>query len=55
MRQAMTAADFAAANSNWAFRRHVLERRDLGYTAFMQHLLSAEDWTFLQQMDAETA
>ncbi|MCR5890790.1 hypothetical protein LRS06_23990 [Hymenobacter sp. J193] len=55
MRQAMTAAGFAAANSSWAFRRHVLERRDLGYAAFMQQLLSVEDWTFLQQMDAETA
>ena len=55
MRQAMTAAGFAAANSSWAFRRHVLERRDLGYAAFMQQLLSADDWAFWQQQDDETA
>lgn len=55
MRQAMNAAGFAAASSNWAFRRHVLERRDLGYAAFMQQLLSAEDWAFLQQQGDETA
>ncbi|MET4109036.1 hypothetical protein [Hymenobacter sp. UYP22] len=54
MHQAMTVAGFAAANSSWAFRRHVLERRDLGYTAFMQQQLSAEDWAFLQQQDAES-
>jgi hypothetical protein len=29
MRQAMTAAGFAAANRSWSFRRHVLERRGL--------------------------
>ena len=40
MRQAMATAGFAAAGSSWAFRRHVLERRDLGYAAFMQQLLS---------------
>jgi hypothetical protein len=54
MRQAMTAASFAAANSSWAFRYHVLERRDLGYAAFMQQLLSAKDWAFWQQQDDET-
>jgi hypothetical protein len=55
MRQAMATAGFAAAGSNWAFRRHVLERRDLGYAAFMQQLLSAEDWAFWQQQDDESA
>ena len=55
MRQAMTAAGFAAASSNWAFRRHVLERRDIGYAAFMQQLLSAEDWAYWQQQDGESA
>jgi hypothetical protein len=39
----MAAAGFAAANSSWVFRRHALERRDVGYTAFMKHQLSAED------------
>ncbi len=55
MRQAMAAAGFAAAGSNWAFRRHVLERRDLGYAAFMQQLLSAEDWAFWQQQEDQAA
>ena len=55
MRQAMGTAGFAAASSNWAFRRHVLERRDLGYAAFMQQQLSAQDWAFWQQQDAEVA
>ncbi len=53
MRQAMATAGFAAAGSNWAFRRHVLERRDLGYAAFMQQLLLAEDWAFWQQQEDE--
>ncbi len=55
MRQAMATAGFAAAGSNWAFRRHVLERRDLGYAAFMQQHLSAPDWAFWQQQDDESA
>ena len=55
MRQAMASAGFAAAGSSWAFRRHALERRDRGYAAFMQQLLSAEDWAFWQQQDDETA
>ena len=55
MRQAMATAGFAATGSNWAFRRHVHERRDLGYAAFMQQLLSAEDWAFWQQQENETA
>lgn len=49
MRQAMASAGFAAAGSNWAFRRPALERRDSGYAAFMQQQLSAEDWAFWQQ------
>jgi hypothetical protein len=44
-----------AANSNGAFRRHVLGCRDLGYAAFMQLLLWAEDRAFGQQPDDETA
>lgn len=55
MRQAMATAGFAAAGSSWAFRRHALERRDLGYAAFMQQHLLAQDWDFWQQQDAESA
>ncbi|MEJ7664288.1 MAG: hypothetical protein WKG07_34580 [Hymenobacter sp.] len=55
MRPAMATAGFAAAGSSWAFRRHVLERRDLGYAAFMQQLLSAQDWAFWQQQEDQAA
>lgn len=55
MRQAMATAGFAAAVNNWAFRRHLLERCDLGYAAFMQQILSAEDWIFWQQQEDEVA
>lgn len=55
MRQAMTTAGFAAAGSSWAFRRHALERRNLGYAAFMQQNLSAHDWAFWQQQVAASA
>jgi hypothetical protein len=55
MRQAMASAGFAAAGSSWAFRRHALERRDLGYAAFMQQHLSAPDWAFWQQQETESA
>lgn len=53
MQQAMAAAGFAAARNSWAFRRHVLERHDVGYVAFMKELLSAEDWAFCQQQEQE--
>ena len=55
MRQAMASAGFTAAGSSWAFRRHALERRDIGYAAFMQQQLSAEDWAFWQQQEPEPA
>ena len=54
MRQAMARAGFAAAGS-WAFRRHALERRDLGYAAFMQQHLSAHDWAFWHQQETASA
>ena len=52
-RKATTTASFLAAGSNWAFRLHVLERRDLGYVDFMQQLLLAEDWALWQQQKDE--
>ena len=51
----MATAGFAAAGSSWAFRRHALERHDLGYAAFMQQQLSAQDWAFWQQQETEAA
>ncbi|MET4109003.1 ketosteroid isomerase-like protein [Hymenobacter sp. UYP22] len=45
----MATACGAAAGSNWALRRHVFERCFLGDAAFMQQLLSADDWALWQQ------
>ena len=51
----MAPAGFVAAGSSWAFRRHVLERRDRGgYAAFMQQLLPAVDWAFWQHSNRRT-
>ena len=44
MRQAMERDGFEKSKSCLPLRRHALERRDIGYEAFMQSLLSAEDW-----------
>lgn len=51
-RQAMEKGGFAGAKSSLALRRHALERRNVGYSAFMQAILSPEDWTFEQQQRA---
>lgn len=51
-RQAMEKGGFAGAKSSLALRRHALERRDVGYSAFMQAILSPEDWDFEQQRAA---
>jgi hypothetical protein len=51
-RQAMEKGGFAGAKSSLALRRHALERRDVGYSAFMQAILSPEDWAFEQQQRA---
>lgn len=40
---------FEAATGIWAFRRHILERRNIGYDEFMQLTLAREDWEFMQQ------
>ncbi len=51
-RQAMEKGGFAGAKSSLALRRHALERRDVGYSAFMQAILLPEDWAFEQQQRA---
>ncbi|MBD2769357.1 hypothetical protein IC235_15825 [Hymenobacter sp. BT664] len=51
-RQAMEKGGFAGAKSSLALRRHALERRDVGYSAFMQAILSPEDWALEQQQRA---
>lgn len=49
MRGAMETEGFEGCKSSLALRRHALERRDVGYAAFMQSMLSPEDWAFEQQ------
>jgi hypothetical protein len=49
MRLAMEKEGFEGSKSSLALRRHALERRDVGYAAFMQSILSPEDWAFEQQ------
>ena len=51
-RQAMEKDGFAGAKSSLALRRHALKRCDIGYSAFMQAILSPEDWAFEQQRAA---
>ncbi|RZJ56760.1 MAG: hypothetical protein EOO55_04640 [Hymenobacter sp.] len=46
MRQAVTREGFEKNKSVLGLRRHALERRDLGYDAFMQATVSAEDWAY---------
>ena len=43
MREAMEQEGFEKAKSSLGLRRHALERRDIGYSAFMQSILSPED------------
>lgn len=37
---------FEASKNSLPLRRHALERRDLGYDAFLQSILSPEDWAY---------
>lgn len=53
-RRAMEKGGFTGAKSSVALRRHALERRNVGYSAFMQSVLSSEDWAFEQQQRAAT-
>ena len=48
-RKAMEKGGFGGSKRSLALRRHALERRDVGYSAFMQAILSPEDWAFEQQ------
>ena len=38
-----------ASQNNWPLRHHALERRDPGQEAFLQAILSPEDWAYQQQ------
>ena len=37
---------FEASKNSLPLRRHALERRDLGHDAFLQAILSPEDWAY---------
>jgi hypothetical protein len=46
MRHVVAREGFKNSKSVLGLRRHALERRDLGYDAFMQATVSAEDWAY---------
>lgn len=50
MRLAMERDGFVASKNSLPLRRHALERRDLGHDAFLQAILSPEDWTYQQEL-----
>ena len=50
MRVAMACDGFEASRNSWPLRRHALERRDMGQDAFLQAILSPEDWAYPQQL-----
>lgn len=50
LRVAMVRAGFEASKNSLPLRRHALERRDLGYDAYLQAILSPEDWAYQQEL-----
>ncbi|MDQ2769315.1 MAG: hypothetical protein M3Y54_02295 [Bacteroidota bacterium] len=50
MRVAMARDGFEASKNSLPLRRHALERRDLGHDAFLQAILSPEDWAYQQEL-----
>lgn len=50
MRVSMVRDGFEASKNSLPLRRHALERRDLGHDAFLQAILSPEDWAYQQEL-----
>jgi nitrate reductase assembly molybdenum cofactor insertion protein NarJ len=50
MRRVAEREGFEQSKTSLALRRHTLERRDQGYSAFMQAMLSSEDWAYQQSV-----
>lgn len=50
MRRVAEREGFEQSKNSLPLRRHALERRDLGYEAFLQAILSPEDWAYQQQL-----
>lgn len=55
MRAAMVRDGFEASKNSLPLRRHALERRDLGYDAFLRAMLSPEDWAYQQELAQSSA
>lgn len=55
MRVAMVRDGFEASKHSWPLQRHALERRDLGQDAFLQTILSPEDWAYQQELAQASA
>lgn len=52
MRCVVEREGFEQSKSSLALRRHALERRDQGYSAFLQATLSPDDWAYQQSVSA---
>ncbi len=50
MRVVMARDGFEASKNGLPLRRHALERRDLGQDAFLQAILSPQDWAYQQEL-----
>ena len=55
MRVVMERDGFEASKNSPPLRRHALERRDLGYDAFLQAALTPEDWAYQQELAQASA
>jgi hypothetical protein len=52
MRCGVELEGYEKSRKSWPLHRHALERRDQGYSAFMQAILSPEDWAHQQSVSA---
>ncbi|MBC6613373.1 hypothetical protein H8B15_20800 [Hymenobacter sp. BT507] len=55
MRVAMERDGFKANKNSLPLRRHALKRGDQGYDAFLQAILSPEDWAYQQALAQPSA
>ena len=55
LRRVVEQEGFEVSKRSLALRRHALERRDQGYEAFLQTILSPEDWAYQQQLAQASA
>ena len=55
VRAAMEREGFEKNKTALPLRRHTLERRDVGYDAFVRSMVSAEDWAYEQALRKQTS